>query len=164
MPLKMAKRSPIFYELLKIGLNHGTNWKIKRSKIHTFCSNKSRIETHSAMSCLLNRRSTAGRLWLCNDYKISKRLLFEWWMFPSFTQEHCMCRPKKILKLKISKLSSMILSGPTTVLHKKQMIFSIGWNKLLIFTPPNLEMHQTTSLDMLLSRQPNIAKTAAPAV
>ena len=95
MPLKVAKRSPIFYELLKIGLNHGTNLKNQTKKIHTFCTNKSRIERHSAMSCLFNRKSTAGRLWLCNDYKISKRLLFEWWMFPSFTQQHCMCRPKK---------------------------------------------------------------------
>ena len=62
----------------------------------------------------------------------------------------------------------MILSRPTIVLHKKQIIFSIGCNKLLIFTPfnftPNLEMHQTTSLDKLLSGQPNIAKTAAPTV
>ena len=29
---------------------------------------------------------------------------------------------------------------------------------------PNLEMYHTTSLDMLLSRQPNIAKNAAPTV
>ena len=53
-----------------------------------------------------------------------------------------------VLKLKISNLSSMILSRPTTVLHKKQMIFSLCWNKLLIFTPfnftPNLEMYETT--------------------
>ena len=61
--------------------------KIKRRNNHTFCTNKSRIETHSAMPCLFNRRSTAGRLSLCNYYKISKRLLFEWWTFPSFTQE-----------------------------------------------------------------------------
>ena len=115
------------------------------------------------MSCLFNRRSTAGRLSLCNDYKISKRLIF--WVV-DVSQFHTgtlyVSSEKKILKLKISNLSSMILSRPTTVLHKKQMIFSIGWNKLLIFTPfnftPNLEMHQTTSLDMLLSRQPNIAK------
>ena len=69
--------------------------KIKRRNNHTFCTNKSRIETHSAMPCLFNRRSTAGRLSLCNNYKISKRLLFEWWTFPSFTQERCRCRPKK---------------------------------------------------------------------
>ena len=122
--------------------------KNQTKKIHTYCTNKSRIQTHSAISCLFNRRSTAGRLSLCNDYKISKRLLFEWWTFPSFTQERCMCRPKKILRLKISNLSSMILPRLTTVLHKKQMIFFLCWNELLIFTPfnlaPNLEMYQTT--------------------
>ena len=122
--------------------------KIKQRKIRTFCTNKSRIETHSAMPCLFNRRFTAGRLSLCKGCKISKRLLFEWWTFPSFTQERCMCCPKKILRLKISNLSLMILSRSKTVLHKKQTILSLCWNELLIFTPfnftPNLEMYQTT--------------------
>ena len=141
--------------------------RIKRRKIHTFSTNKSRIETHSAMSGLFNRRSTAGRLWLCNDYKISNRLLFEWCMFPSFTQEHCMCRPKKkILKLKISNLSSMIISRSTTVLHKKQMIFSFCWNKLLIFTPFNFTSNFRDASDHIAGyaafKACQILQTAAP--
>ena len=75
--------------------------KIKRRKIHTFCTNKSRIETHSAMPCLFNRRSTAGRLSLCKDYKISGRLLFEWWTFPSFTQERCTGKNPQTKNLKL---------------------------------------------------------------
>ena len=89
-------------------------------------------------------------------------------MFPSFTQEHCMCRPKKNpqtqnLKLEFndtSKTNNSSSQEANDLLYRLEQTVDLHSVQL----SPNLEMHQTTSLDMLLSRQPNIAKTAAPTV
>ena len=166
MPLKVAKRSPIFLRALEDWIE---SWdKLKRSKIHTFYTTihalRHTLRCHASL--------TEDLLQEGFDFVTTTKFQSDSYMsggcFPvSHRNIVCVVR-KKTLKLKISNLSSMILSRPTIVLDKKQMIFSIGWNKLLIFTPfnftPNLEMHQTTSLDMLLSRQSNIAKTAASTV
>ena len=95
MLLKVAKRSPIFYELLKIGLNHGTNWKIKRSKIPTFCT------TSHALRHTLRCQASLIEDLLQEGYDIVTTTKFQsdsylsGGRFFSFTQERCMCRPKK---------------------------------------------------------------------
>ena len=90
---KMAIRSPNYYELLQIGLNHGANWKKSNEEIFTHSAQTSHALRHT-LRChafLIEDQLQEGY-----DYKISKRpsgatirpiSSNEWWKFPS--------RPKK---------------------------------------------------------------------